>query len=102
MNLARYNQPLPPRVGQFLLLANVILLAVSGSSLMSNHPTAAAWVLMLTGISNQVVQIFIGQKPTPTHEESDSNSTLSDRRDRVRKEKTAGSAPTRRKKGGAA
>lgn len=101
MNLARYNQPLPPRVGQFLLLANVILLAVSGSSLMSNHPTAAAWVLLLTGISNQAVLIFVGQKPTPGNEEVSVDSTLSNRRERMQKERKARSAKRRPAEGGA-
>lgn len=67
---------------------------------MNNHPTAAAWVLLLTGISNQAVLIFVGQKPTPEHEENDSNSVLSDRRDRVQKERKARSTKRRPAGGG--
>ncbi|PMD95509.1 hypothetical protein BWI97_14230 [Siphonobacter sp. BAB-5405] len=96
MNLSRYNQPLPPRLGQLLLFLNAAVAIVAGHSLVTNNPQTAAYVALAAGLLNQAVHIFIGQNPT--HEQT-TDSTLSNRRERVRKEK--GQTRSNRK-GGAA
>ncbi len=102
MNLQTYYKPIPVRLAQVLLFLNAAVAIIAGHSLVTNNPQTAAYLALAAGLLNQAVQIFIGQNPIQPHEEKSFDSTLSDRRDRVRKEKTTGTTPARRKKGGAA
>ncbi len=102
MNLQTYYKPIPVRLAQFLLFLNITVGLIAGSSLVTNHPQIAAYLALGAGILNTAVQVFVGQNSIQPHEENSLDSTLSDRRDRVQKERKARPAKSRRAEGGAA
>lgn len=86
--MSKFDQPLPPSLGRFLLFLNAVVGILSVSQLADGNPTFSAWLAIGAGVLNQAIQIFVGVGPQNKAYEKATDSTLSDRRE-LRKRQNA-------------